>query len=306
MNHYLNVKSCGFTLIEVMVALTLGLFMLTMGMQSLLLINKSFIAVKQSAHMQENARFTFNFISRDIVQSRYWSDLLAFSDIEGSLNLTSESNETCIESGNSWGAQIQQSIFAVNNSSGEYSCVSNDGYLRGDILTLRYIKPTPVTLTDNEQLYIKSNGSKHKAFLGKDKNLVTNSLPSKATTHEIVSHSYFIGDSNRRCKNQVIPALYWQTLVNGRPQKEELLSGVENLQVQFGVDENLNAIPDKYVNANQVLNWRDIKSVKIDLLVRSQCPDMTHLDKKTYYIGDEVYQPMDNFHRQSYQLTLAH
>ncbi|MDG1733510.1 MAG: PilW family protein [Thalassotalea sp.] len=302
----ITAKSTGFTLIEVMVSLTLGLFMLTMGMQSLLLINKSFVAVKQSAHMQENARFTFNFISRDIVQSRYWSDLLAFSEIEGSLNLSDESNQNCIESGNSWGAQIQQSIFAVNNSSGEYTCASNDGYLRGDILTLRYIEPTPTILTDSEQLYIKSNGNIHKAFLGKDKNLISNALTSSSTTHEIVSHSYFIGDSNRRCNNQVIPALYWQTLVNGRPQKEELLSGVENLQVQFGVDENLNSITDKYVNANQVLNWRDVKSVKIDLLVRSQCPDMTHLDKKTYYIGDEVYQPMDNFHRQSYQLTLAH
>ncbi|TRX54578.1 PilW family protein [Thalassomonas sp. M1454] len=296
----------GFTLIEVMISLALGLFMLTMGMQSLLLINKSFVVVKQSAHMQENARFSFNFLSTDINHSSYWAGLLAFSEINGSLNLSDELNQTCVEAGNSWGAQLKQSIFAVNNSSGDYTCVTNDDYLRGDILTLRYIEPTPTTIIDNEQLYIKSNGNEHKAFLGKDQNLVINSLPIAAKPHQVISHSYFIGDSNRRCNNQVIPALHWQTLVNGRPQKEELLSGVENLQVQFGIDEDQNSAPDKYVNADQVSNWRNIKSVKVDLLVRSRCPDFSHLDKTTYYLGDEVYQPMDNFHRQVYQLTLAY
>lgn len=299
-------KFSGFTLIELMISLTLGLFMLTIGMQSLLLINKSFIAVKQSADMQENARFSFNFISRDTSQSRYWSELLPYSEISGSLALTDESNDTCIESGNSWGAQLRQSVFAINNSSGTYTCVGNDGYLRGDILTLRYVEPTPATIIDDEQLYIKSNGNLHKAFLGKDKILLINTLPTNSTTHEVISHSYFIGDTKRRCNDQVIPALYWQTLVNGRPQKEELLSGVENFQVQFGVDEDINSIPDKYVNANQVINWRDVQSIKVDLLMRANCPDMAHLDKNTYYLGDEIYQPMDNFHRQVYQLTLKH
>lgn len=296
--------SSGFTLIEVMISLALGLFLLAMGMQALLLINKTFIDVKQSARMQETARFAFELLRQDLKQSSYWADVLSFSEISGSLNVSDINLTSCLEGGNSWGKQLQQSIYGLNDSASSYACVSNDDYLNGDILTVRYPELQASFNIDNEQLYLRSNGTEHRLFLGADKNLVSNTNLALATiTQQIISHSFYVGDSKRRCNGHIVPSLYWQTLVNGRPQQEELLSGVEQLQLQFGVDQDLDSSPEQYLNPSQVINWQQISSIKVDLLVRSKCPDLSHKDNNLYVLGDIQYQPKDNFHRQFYSYS---
>ncbi|WOH39169.1 PilW family protein [Thalassotalea fonticola] len=253
--------------------------------------------------MQETARFTFALLEQDIKQSRYWANALAFAHFSGSAGLTDINNSNCLEGGSSWGRQIQQAIFALNNSADTYACVNNDNYLQGDILTVRYASTAAFSSFDNEQIYIRSLGSQHRLFIGTDRGLaINNDLPSPLS-QIMIAHSFFVGDSGRTCKGEMIPALFWQNLVNGRPQKEELLAGVEQLQTQFLVDENVDGKPDKYLNSDQVLNWQNIHSVKVDLLVRSDCPDAKHLNNKTYQLGDVSYQVNDHFYRQQYQYT---
>ena len=295
----------GFTLVEVMVSLTLGLFLLTMSMQAMLGINKSFTSIKRAARMQETARFAFALISNDIKQSRYWAGILAFSSFGGSSALADINASNCLEGGTSWGRQIQQPIFAINNSAFNYACVSNDDYIAGDVLTLRGALTAKISSYDNEQIYIKGNGAQHRLFLGVDRALAVNNDLANTVSQQVFAHSYFVGDSNRTCKSSTVPALFWQTLVNGRPQKEELLAGVEQLQVSFAVDLNQDDRADSYLNAAQVINWQSVLSVKIDLLIRSACPDMSHQDNNTYQIGDVNYQVNDHFIRQQYQYTYS-
>ncbi|WNC73346.1 PilW family protein [Thalassotalea psychrophila] len=296
-------KYRGFTLIEVMISLTLGLFLLTLSMQSLIAMNKSFALIKSSSRMQETARFTFALLENDIKQSRYWANALAFSNFTGSASLTDINNTSCLEGGTSWGRQLKQTIFAVNNSANTYACVNNDSYLQGDILTLRYANTQPLSSYDNEQIYVRSLSNQHRLFIGKDRGLaMNNDLPSPIS-QLIIAHSFFIADSSRTCKGKLIPALFWQTLVNGRPQKEELLAGVEHLQIQFTIDADIDGKADKYVNPDQITNWQLVHSVKVDLLVRSDCPDASHLDNKTYQLADVSYQVNDHFYRQQYQYT---
>ncbi|OUS30398.1 hypothetical protein A9Q98_05245 [Thalassotalea sp. 42_200_T64] len=295
--------SYGFTIVEVMVSLTLGLFLLSVSMQGLFSVNKSFINIQQTAKMQETARFAFALIENDIKQSRYWNNTLPFSTFAGSALLTDATQTTCIESGTSWGRQLQQPVFAINNSATGYACIKNDDYLIGDILTLRYASTEPVGSYDNQQIYLRSDGASHRLFIGRDRSLAINKDLTNALTQQIVAHSFYIGDSQRECQSQIIPSLYWQTLVNGRPQREELLSGVEQLQIQFAIDNDEDNIANKYVNPNQVLNWRRILSVKVDLLLRSDCPDKAHFDNKNYPLADINYQVNDNFHRLHYQYT---
>ena len=273
-------KYRAFTLVEVMISLTLGLFLLTMSMQSLITMNKSFATIKSNSRMQETARFTFALLENDIKQSRYWAKSLAFANFSGSAGLTNVTNTSCLEGGTSWGRQLQQAIFALNNTASTYACVNNDNYQQGDILTLRYANNQPFASYDDDQIYIRSLGEQHRLFIGKDRGLAINNDLSAPLNQLMVAHSFFIADSGRTCKGEMIPALFWQSLVNGRPHKEELLVGVEQLQFQFSIDEDVDGKPDKYVNPDQVTNWQNVHIVKVDLLVRSDCPDFTHLDNK--------------------------
>ena len=265
-------KYRAFTLVEVMISLTLGLFLLTMSMQSLITMNKSFATIKSNSRMQETARFTFALLENDIKQSRYWAKSLAFANFSGSAGLTNVTNTSCLEGGTSWGRQLQQAIFALNNTASTYACVNNDNYQQGDILTLRYANNQPFASYDDDQIYIRSLGEQHRLFIGKDRGLAINNDLSAPLNQLMVAHSFFIADSGRTCKGEMIPALFWQSLVNGRPHKEELLVGVEQLQFQFSIDEDVDGKPDKYVNPDQVTNWQNVHIVKVDLLVRSDCP----------------------------------
>lgn len=49
----------------------------------------------------------------------------------------------------------------------------------------------------------------------------------------------------------------------------EIVPGVENMQVLYGVDTTADKVPDEYVTADNVASWADVISVRIALLVHS-------------------------------------
>ncbi len=56
---------------------------------------------------------------------------------------------------------------------------------------------------------------------------------------------------------------------SGEEEDEELVKGIENMQLLYGVDSTNDGIPDSYVTAGAVSDWRNVSAVKVGLLVRS-------------------------------------
>lgn len=304
MSKFSPLRNSGISLIEVLISLAIGLFILSFGFTALISINKSFVFIKENAKMQETARFAYELILQDVIKSRYWRNMLNFSQFGGSTALHNANSTNCDEGNSDWARQLQQPIFALNNSALDYNCVINDFYLGGDVLTLRYPDIVPVNQFDNEQIYLRTNTARHKVFLGSSKtDSINTNLSIPTYTQLITSHSYFIADTNRTCKGNKVPGLYWQTLRNAKPHKEELLSGVEQLQLTFLVDKNDDGKGDTYLNPNQVINWHKVMAIDVQLLIRSECPDRSFIDTNTYQIADLVYKPNDNFHRQTYHFS---
>jgi len=61
-------------------------------------------------------------------------------------------------------------------------------------------------------------------------------------------------------------SLYWKV---GQDAVEEIVEGVENMQVRYGVDTDNDRAADSYLAANAVTNWSNVVSVRVYLLVRS-------------------------------------
>jgi len=74
---------------------------------------------------------------------------------------------------------------------------------------------------------------------------------------------------------------------------EELLPGVEHLQVQYGVG-------GQYINADAVADWSQVVTARFWLLIRSECPETGYTDASTYTLGDINYITNDSFRRQLY------
>lgn len=299
----LNIKSQGFSLIEAMVSLALGLFLVSFGLHAIITTNEQFSYLKQVSRVQETARFTYELLQRDVQQSRDWRRMLRFAHITGSSTIETNPNLGCNDTNTQWARQIRQPVYAKNNSANQYQCVHNDDYLQGDILTLRGLLPDATLNWDDQQFYLRHLAVKFRFFKGVDRNLMQNSFLSNSKTQQLFAHSYFVGDTQRSCSNQVIPALFWQTIVNGLPVKQELLAGVEHLQVEFGIDNNADGIIDQYSVAKDSLNWQDIKSINVTILVRSICPIFNYKNDKSYQIGDLNYPVNDSFYRQKFEFS---
>ena len=68
----------------------------------------------------------------------------------------------------------------------------------------------------------------------------------------------------------------------GRNAPEEVVEGVDSLQVLFGIDTDVDRIVNDYVTANSVTNWATVISIRVGLLVRSieqygKNPDHAHV-----------------------------
>ena len=68
----------------------------------------------------------------------------------------------------------------------------------------------------------------------------------------------------------------------------EIAEGVENLQVLYGLDKNNDSRVDQYVNADNVTSWNQIVSVQLAILVRSLRNVKTQAETKTYNLLDNV------------------
>jgi hypothetical protein len=107
------------------------------------------------------------------------------------------------------------------------------------------------------------------------------------------------------------------TLVNDsglKVQAEEIAYGVDNFQVQYGVDDadicgsgtsDDNSV-DCYVDAAAADDamWDKVIAARVWLLTRAECPETGYTNDSTYAMGDVNYTPNDHYRRQLYTSTI--
>ena len=117
------------------------------------------------------------------------------------------------------------------------------------------------------------------------------------------SYSFFI-----RNNASGEPAL-WR-LDNAKPlnatNPAELVEGVENMQIVYGEDTNTPAdnIANYYVPANAVVNWANVVSVRISLVIRSMTDNLAAQPLAYAYNGATI-TPTDRRLRQVFTSTIA-
>lgn len=118
----------------------------------------------------------------------------------------------------------------------------------------------------------------------------SNTYDKNATVYEYVSTAYYIdkiGDSE--------PALFRNRLDAGDPfGPVELVSGVESMQVLYGVASGGGASADSYVPASDVTNWGNVVSIRVALLFRSNDNIADEAAGNTYnLIGTQITTQSD-------------
>jgi len=285
----------GFSIVELLVAMVLSLFLLTALIEVLLNGKQSFSSANNLSRLQENGRVATNMIATDLKRAGYMGGNSDIPNIFGSAGQVAAA-VSCPTGNTNWARMVTQRIAGVDDSNAGYACVPNATYLRGDVLAVRHAAPWMAAgaLSAN-QLYLRSSLFEGKIFPGASEAQPDNVvLDQPQSVRELIAHAYFVGDSGRTCNGAVVPSLFRVRLDgNSQPIVDELLPGVQNFQVQYGV-------AGQYVDANAVANWDQVVTVRFWLLIRSECSESGFADGRTYNLGNQIITPADGFRRQLY------
>lgn len=101
-----------------------------------------------------------------------------------------------------------------------------------------------------------------------------------------------------------MPALYKREIADGSAAtvSQEMVQGVENIQVRYGEDLNSDSIPERYVDADDVGDWSRVTVVRLHMLVRSFIE--TALEPQQFRLAGVTYTPDDRFLRQEFVSTI--
>jgi len=323
----------GFSIIEIMIAMLFGIFLLGGLMQMFVSSKQTYKLQDTVSRLQENGRFAMDFLVRDIRGTGSWG---CFSN---SVNITSLLNPGGIFDGYETGIQGE------NN---HVSTGGDDKVLAGtDVISLRststlvdangddvIVKKIPSstaavlqvsensTIKDGDILFVSdcSDGNLFQATnvntAGGFDNLVHNTGGTEKPGNVSKEFTKIYNNDARIYTAKFIryeirtgeggqPALF-KTENEGTAQ--EFIEGVENMQIEYGVLKKGNPFDyvEKYQTADQVTvtDWSKIGSVKITLLVRSLEDNLANAPIAYTYNGATV-TPTDRRIRRVFSSVIA-
>lgn len=111
---------------------------------------------------------------------------------------------------------------------------------------------------------------------------------------------YFVADNNQASDG--IPTLKVAELGAGSFTISPLVEGVEQLQLEYGLDTNNDGSPDSYTaSPADAAAWRQVTAVKIHLLARNTLTSSGFTDTRSYVLGGNTFGPYnDSYKRHLY------
>lgn len=322
-------KHRGYSLIELMVTMLIGLIIMNGVFQIVIASKRSSIDHQEISYIQENARFALDIISRDVRMAGYLGcanrntqqvnvithDAMGFIGTAGIVGFDNESGkqqfpvqyrELIREKTDSLmirrGEYEQEFLVREQNPSTQtISLWANHSFEKDQPLamvdascrfsSLFTAASFPSTTTISHRASANNCASTLRGQYscgqcsegGCPNQFVHAAYPAGSRIMPLVSNAYFIGESTLLPGS---PSLKRQTLsvVNGvlTTQTEELATGIENIQLQYGVDSNGDGQITEYRSAHQMdvngdgvidnTDWQSVRTVKIELLLISQAP----------------------------------
>ncbi len=315
--------SLGFTVVELVVAMTIGLFVVGGASAAYVFNQRTRAELERGSRQVENGRYAMQLLSDELRHAGYLGEL----NPRG-LAAPAALPAACENSVDELRAALTLSIQGVDNASAVPSCLS-DVRTGTDILVIRRASTCVAGSTGctafsagHPHIQVSRCASESAvarfklSALASDLDRTNRDCNTAAAVHRFLARIYFIANNN--LPGDGIPTLKRAELSGIGWNIEALVEGIENLQIDYGVDTDGNGAPEQYTStpgsyggcttaACQVRNWGDVTAVKLNLLARNLEPTPGHSDAKTYVLGlddagaERTVGPFaDGFRRHSY------
>jgi type IV pilus assembly protein PilW len=309
----------GFTLVEVMVAMLLSLILGVAIVTVFVNNSHSFTQDDNVMRMQDDARFALQQLAFDLSMAGHYAELLSPAAVTPDANLAVGLD--CGPAGvTNWTYQTTQpatgdslSVIAIDNVTSAqvvagHTCFLADEVAPGtDVVSIKRVAGAETTTFRDGAVYLRTNGTVGLLYREPLTGSPTVGVPLPRTEWEyrpaiyyVRQWAYDLGDN--------IPTLCRKVLGGPGPSMltECIATGIENLQIEYGIDTSNDGNPNVYMSAPTLADLQGIVSARIHLLARTTDADVRHTNQKTFSIGNAPdYTPNDSFHRRVYSTTVA-
>lgn len=293
----LNKFKKGFSLIELMISMTLGMLLITAVISIFLTSNKNFNQNDRYARLQENGRFAMRQISKELTMANFWGGMTEPGDIDTTIPIGAQCN---LQLDTSNGFLIANNVDAATASSLSGACISSATFQPfTDLIVIKHaagkgILPANAALEMKPNTpYVITNGSSGRLR-------VTGSSPDAKPTGNERAYQYIIRIYYIRDNDDGVSSLYRYSLPsNGGINlvEEQVVDGIENIQIQFGIDTDDDQAANMYVSNPTPAELSNAMTARVSVLARgvrevTAGEDDTYDDQKLYFMGEDVpYSP---------------
>jgi type IV pilus assembly protein PilW len=297
--------AAGFSLVELMVSMAIGLMLLATLLAVFANASAARSELERNSRRFENGRYAVELLSDDLRVAGYYGEFNV-----DALAAPAALPDPCSTAPAEWAAAMPIHVQGYDGGSGAPACIPADVKPNTDILVVRRVKTCvagvagcapalagkpylQATLcnTDGNPYVLGPFGSTEFPLMRKD-------CATPAALREYMVNVYFIGTNNRA--GQDIPTLMRLELTGSTMAQIPLVEGIEEITVEYGVDDDGDGQPDAYAAdpslhtyagcavCTAVHNWSNVVTAKLHVLARSPEPSPGHVDSKSYALGHDA------------------
>jgi type IV pilus assembly protein PilW len=247
----------GLTLVELMVALAIGSFLMIGAVQIYSQSRQAFVINESIARVQETAQFAMDTIEADLRMASNWGRNSRGLAVEGR-SIVGDPNPTGLPQpatncAADWALNLAIPIDGDNNGYGLACPATGGNQANSDVITVRRASVIPAPL-EAGRLQIQTTRIQGELFA--DGAIPAAFSPVDSATHNLLVSSYYVSPNSELIAG--VPTLRRHRLIGGgvagpRIVDEEIAPGVENLQIQLGIDVDQDNTVDRYVNPGDAI-----------------------------------------------------
>jgi type IV pilus assembly protein PilW len=289
----------GFSLIELLLAMTVTLFIIGALITVVLGSASTGRSREQTSDLQTNGRYALQQIKDDLLHAGFLGISSLFTPdqpISADGIVVAGACDTAAV------GRLSQRLWGTDDANPyAATCIPAADYLTGDVLVIRSLNPTPATAPFSAtQVYYHSSYEGGQPFVGPTPPDFTGSNKQPPyLDYEMQETVYYVSPyTNSPTEVPLVPALYRTRLGAGPAMVPELVaSGVENMQVRYGVFQTNTTV--QYFSASEIAaaDWDLVKSLEVWLLLRSDRPDSGYQNNNTYVMGGQNFVVNDGLRR---------
>jgi type IV pilus assembly protein PilW len=314
MNRFNSKYQQGFSLLEVFIALVIGLVIFAGVLSVFVGMRTTTTETTSFGELQENGRFAISILTDDISKQDFWGDYTGTVDFASFNHTLGAPGNDCVGGGVN-NASFPVAVGTFRTLWGE--TVSNadpmgcfdDAKVGSDVIQIKRAVATELVQADGTPIATAPVGNFHLVTSASESVLFGSGVVptlDNSRVWQYQHHIYYVREETQG--SNVVPVLM-QGQLTTQMSFAPIIDGIEMIRFMYGYDADTDpsapgyGIVDAFIPAENMTRalWNNaggskIIAIRIYVLARNVMPDNKYTNNNTYQLGDLTFTPPANDH----------